>query len=58
MSEETGVISMAVDGKLTRFLDTKTVEKTLLNLYLNKEGDRGDKLKKIIGKLGRKKDAR
>ncbi|MCI9476420.1 diadenylate cyclase CdaA [Anaerovoracaceae bacterium 41-7] len=58
VSEETGVISMAVDGKLTRFLDTKTVEKTLLNLYLNKEGDRGDKLKKIIGKLGRKKDAR
>ena len=58
VSEETGVISMAVDGKLTRFLDSKTVEKTLLNLYLNKEGDRGDKLKKIIGKLGRKKDAR
>ena len=58
VSEETGVISMAVDGKLTRFLDTKTVEKTLLNLYLNKEGDRGDKLKKIRGKLGRKKDAR
>jgi diadenylate cyclase len=34
VSEETGVISMAVDGKLTRFLDTKTVEKTLLNVYL------------------------
>ncbi|MDR0423908.1 MAG: diadenylate cyclase CdaA [Clostridiales Family XIII bacterium] len=34
VSEETGIISMAVDGKLTRFLDIKTVEKTLLNLYL------------------------
>jgi len=26
---------MAVDGKLTRFLDIKTVEKTLLNVYLS-----------------------
>jgi hypothetical protein len=24
-----------VDGKLTRFLDIKTVEKTLLNIYLS-----------------------
>ena len=35
VSEETGIISMAVDGKLTRFLDIKTVEKTLLNVYLS-----------------------
>ena len=42
VSEETGIISMAVNGKLSRFLDTKTVEKTLLNLYLN-NGDIGDK---------------
>ena len=35
VSEETGIISMAVDGKLSRFLDTRTVEKTLLKLYLN-----------------------
>lgn len=35
VSEETGIISMAVDGKLSRFLDTKTVEKTLLNTYLS-----------------------
>ena len=58
VSEETGIISMAVDGKLTRFLDTKTVEKTLLNLYLNGEGERGGRLTKMIGKLGRNKDAR
>ncbi|HHU17930.1 MAG: diadenylate cyclase CdaA [Anaerovoracaceae bacterium] len=35
VSEETGIISMAVDGKLSRFLDLKTVEKTLLNVYLS-----------------------
>lgn len=39
VSEETGIISMAVDGKLTRFLDAKKIEKTLLNLYLSEEKD-------------------
>lgn len=34
VSEETGIISMAEDGKLERFLDVKTVEKRLLDLYL------------------------
>lgn len=37
VSEETGVISIAKDGKLTRFLDIKTVEKMLLNIYLEEE---------------------
>jgi diadenylate cyclase len=36
VSEETGIISMAVDGKLSRFLDLKTVEKTLLSHYMSK----------------------
>jgi diadenylate cyclase len=36
VSEETGIISMAMDGKLSRFLDLKTVEKTLLGYYLSK----------------------
>ena len=36
VSEETGIISMASEGQLSRFLDIKTVEKTLLNMYLNK----------------------
>ena len=36
VSEETGIISMATDGKLSRFLDLKTVEKTLLGYYLSK----------------------
>ncbi len=34
VSEETGIMSTATDGKLTRFLDIKTVEKILLNIYL------------------------
>ena len=39
VSEETGIISMARDGKLSRFLDLKAVEKTLLNLYMDKRPD-------------------
>lgn len=59
VSEETGIISMAVNGKLTRFLDTKNVEKTLLNLYLNGEAVESGKLKlnKLMNKLGRNRDA-
>lgn len=41
VSEETGAISMASEGKLTRFLDIKTVEKTLLNMYWNNEPKKG-----------------
>lgn len=35
VSEETGVISTAQDGHMTRFLDLKALEKTLLDIYLN-----------------------
>lgn len=59
VSEETGIISMAVDGKLQRFLDTKTVEKSLLQLYLN-EGDFGGRkavLPDFLNKIRRKNDA-
>ena len=34
VSEETGIISMARDGQMDRFLDKKTVEKQLLDFYL------------------------
>ena len=58
VSEETGIISMAVDGKLTRFLDARTVEKTLLNLYLSSdEDDKPTIFGKIFDRLGRVKDA-
>ncbi|NLJ57200.1 MAG: TIGR00159 family protein [Firmicutes bacterium] len=33
ISEETGVISLAHNGKLTRYLDEKTLRSTLLNYY-------------------------
>lgn len=59
VSEETGIISMAVNGKLQRFLDTKTVEKALLQLYLN-EGEMGGRkavLPDFLTKLRRKNDA-
>lgn len=58
VSEETGIISMAVDGKLTRFLDTKNVEKTLLNVYLAEYDDDSFRLNKIFDKIGRKKDVK
>ena len=51
VSEETGIISIAVDGKLTRFLDIKTVEKTLLNIYISNAGEeKVSPLKKILGR--------
>ena len=33
ISEETGVISLAHNGKLTRYLDEKTLRSTLFNFY-------------------------
>lgn len=35
VSEETGIISMSREGKLTRFLEIKNIEKTLLGLFLD-----------------------
>jgi len=55
VSEETGIISIAIDGKLSRFLDIKTVEKTLLNLYLSQLYD--DDAKNFFTKLFKKKEA-
>ena len=55
VSEETGIISIAVDGKLTRFLDIKTVEKTLLNIYLSQI--QVEKVKvPFLDKIRRRKD--
>lgn len=59
VSEETGIISTALDGKLSRFLDTKTVEKTLLQLYLT-DGDLGDRkpvLQDVFDRFRRDKNA-
>ena len=59
VSEETGIISMASDGQLSRFLDSKTVEKTLLNMYLGKPEASGTMavIPRIFNKFRRKKNA-
>lgn len=56
VSEETGIISIAVDGKLSRFLDIKTVEKTLLNIYLSQIHVEKVKVP-FMDKFRRRKDA-
>lgn len=37
VSEETGIISIAQNGNLTRFVDVKKIEKALLDLYLEED---------------------
>jgi diadenylate cyclase len=56
VSEETGIISLAINGRLTRFLDIKSVEKTILNLYLADIEDVKPKVP-FLDKLRRRKDA-
>ena len=53
VSEESGIISMASEGQLSRFLDIKTVEKTLLNMYLTDRSVSGTMsvIPKIIKKI-------
>ncbi|MDR1042646.1 MAG: diadenylate cyclase CdaA [Clostridiales Family XIII bacterium] len=41
VSEETGVISSAYDGNIKRFLDVKTIEKEILNMFLDESADSG-----------------
>ena len=53
VSEETGIISMAQDGKLSRFLDLRTVEKVLLSHYLKQREGESSSLE-LITKLWRK----
>ena len=48
VSEETGIISTAKNGKLSRFLDLKSVEKQLLDAYLN-GGQEDTLLSKVTG---------
>ncbi|MGI6177158.1 MAG: diadenylate cyclase CdaA [Eubacterium sp.] len=62
VSEENGVISVARDGRLTRFLDSKGIEKYLLNIYLKPEEEEKNPiirfLKKRKNKNGGEKDAK
>lgn len=58
VSEETGIISIAVDGALSRFLDLKTVEKTLLGIYLSRlaDDDNANFLFKLFRRGGKKNE--
>ena len=57
VSEETGIISYARNGKITRYVDTKSIEKELLAVYLNEPDDeRMRNVKKAIDKKAGGKD--
>lgn len=55
VSEETGAISVAQNGEFKRFLDLKTLEKMLLDIYLPASEDR-DLLSRIGILKGNKRD--
>ena len=55
VSEETGAISVARNGEFKRFLDLKTLEKMLLDVYVPVSGD-GDVFSKIKFLNGGKQD--
>ncbi len=58
VSEETGVVSIAEDGKIRRFVDLKTIEKMLLNMYLPSEKGMYDRVAKLVRRKGGKHDAK
>ena len=53
VSEETGIISTAADGKLNRFLDIKSLEKDLLDIYLSENVNLAKGLFKAFDKGGK-----
>ena len=55
VSEETGAISISIDGKLSRFLDVKSVERILLNIYLSKTKEKSGIIS-LVKKLWRQKN--
>ena len=58
VSEETGVVSIAEDGKISRFVDLKTIEKMLLNMYLPSERGMYGRVAKLVRRKGGKHDAK
>ena len=55
VSEETGVISIAQNGQLTRFIEAKRIEKILLSLYLqeDKRGFFTEKISRVFNRGGK-----
>lgn len=58
VSEETGVVSIAEDGKIRRFVDLKTIEKMLLNMYLPSERGMYGRVAKLVRRKRGKHDAK
>ena len=58
VSEETGVVSIAEDGKIRRFVDLKTIEKMLLNMYMPSEKGMYGRVAKLVRRKGGKHDAK
>lgn len=56
VSEETGIISVAKDGQIIRFLEKKNIEKILMDLFID-EDESSSKLVFWGKKLGRGKNA-
>lgn len=57
VSEETGIISSARDGRLTRYLDGKAMEKMLLDIYFENESkDLFSSFKSAFDRIGGSKD--
>ncbi len=52
VSEETGIVSMAKDGKITRFLDKRSVENMLLGLF-TEDDEKLSRLSSLGKKIGR-----
>ena len=52
VSEETGIVSMAKDGKITRFLDKRSVENMLLGLF-TEDDEKLSRLSSLGRKIGR-----
>lgn len=53
VSEETGIISIAENGKLRRFIDIKTLEKRLFEIYMPENINIFGKATKLISKKGK-----
>lgn len=58
VSEETGVISVASDGQLRRFMDLKSIEKMLLGIYLPADTGIHSKVTKMFNREGGRHDAK
>ncbi|MDD5824018.1 MAG: diadenylate cyclase CdaA [Firmicutes bacterium] len=56
VSEETGAISIAENGRLRRFVDGKTIEKALLEIYMPDDRAKQSKLLSLLGLKGGSRD--